>query len=182
MNGGAPAQKVRSFEDLFVYQKARELTNHVYALTREGTFARDFGLVDQIRRAAVSVMSNIAEGHERGSNQEYIQFLYIAKGSCGEVRAQLTVACDQGYVSKSDHDRLANTCRVISGGISNFIDKMKGSTYRGPKFTQSKHDPFVAAMEEQQRVLKQLAEERRERSSKGQELKGPKEEDGDENS
>jgi four helix bundle protein len=174
MNGGAPAQRVRSFEDLFIYQKARELTNHVYALTREGTFARDFGLVDQIRRAAVSIMSNIAEGHERGSNQEYIQFLYIAKGSCGEVRAQLTVACDQGYVNKVDHDRLANTCRVISGGINNYIDKMKGSTYRGPKFTPSKHDPFIEAMEEQQRVLKQLAEERKEQSSRVQELKSSK--------
>lgn len=76
-----------SFEDLKVWQKARELANLIYSVTRQETCSRDFGLVDQIRRAAVSVISNIAEGFERGSYTEFIQFLYIAKGSCGEVRA-----------------------------------------------------------------------------------------------
>ena len=159
-----PVTKAKSFEDLFVYQKARELTNSIYALTRDGGFARDFGLVDQIRRAAVSVMSNIAEGFERGSNQELMQFLYIAKGSCGEVRAQLAIALDQTYIVRADHDRLANQCRLISGGISNFIDKLKGSTFQGPKFTRSKHDPMMEAIQEQQRVLSQLAEERKRRT------------------
>ena len=67
--------KVQEFEELNVYQRARELTNHVYELTRDGAFARDFGLVDQIRRASVSIMSNIAEGFERGTNDEFVQFL-----------------------------------------------------------------------------------------------------------
>lgn len=85
-------QAARSFEELHVYQRARDLANAVYAITRTGPFARDFGLADQIRRAAVSVMPNIAEGFERGTSTEFIQFLYIAKGSCGEVRAQLQLA------------------------------------------------------------------------------------------
>ena len=70
-----------SFEELHVYQRARELTNGIYRATREGPFARDYGLVDQIRRAGASIMSNIAEGFERGATTEFIQFLYIAKGS-----------------------------------------------------------------------------------------------------
>ncbi len=86
------------FEDLLVWQRARELTRVIYELTQGGAFARDFGLRDQIRRAAVSVMSNIAEGFERGSDTEFGHFLSIAKGSCGEVRCQLYVASDQGYV------------------------------------------------------------------------------------
>jgi four helix bundle protein len=152
VTSGNAGSKVRSFEDLFIYQKARELTNHVYALTRETSFARDFGLVDQIRRAAVSVMSNIAEGFERGSNPEFIQFLYIAKGSCGEVRAQLSVACDQGYLSGADLDRLAGECRRISGGISNFITALKGSRFRGPKHTPVR-DPAYEEFEKELRRL-----------------------------
>ncbi|MDO8137782.1 MAG: four helix bundle protein [Candidatus Brocadiales bacterium] len=81
-------EKAEGFEDLVVWQKARELVKRVYELTKGKEFARDFSLVDQLRRASVSVLSNIAEGFERGSNVEFIQFLYVAKGSCGEVRAQ----------------------------------------------------------------------------------------------
>ena len=77
----------KSFEELHIYQRARELTNVIYAMTRKGAFAGDRGLVDQIRRAAVSITSNTAEGFERGTTTEFIQFLYIAKGSCGEVPA-----------------------------------------------------------------------------------------------
>jgi four helix bundle protein len=90
------ARKFKTFEDMHVYQQAHKLADEVYALTRIGAFARDRGLVDQIRRAGVSVLSNIAEGFERGSNAEFIQFLYIAKGSAGEVRAQLSIARSQG--------------------------------------------------------------------------------------
>jgi four helix bundle protein len=110
-----------SFEELHVYQRARELTNGIYAATREGTFARDYGLVDQVRRAGVSIMSNIAEGFERGSTTEFIQFLYVAKGSCGEVRAQLAIASDQGYLKMSDYDRLHDLARRVRGMLSNFI-------------------------------------------------------------
>jgi four helix bundle protein len=88
------------FEDLQIWQKARELTRQIYDVTSRRAFSRDFGLRDQIRRASVSVMSNIAEGFERGSDAEFGRFLLIAKGSCGEVRSQLYVASDQGYLDE----------------------------------------------------------------------------------
>jgi four helix bundle protein len=126
----------RSFEELHVYQRARELTNGVYSLTRTGAFAKDYGLVDQIRRAAVSILSNIAEGFERGATTEFVQYLYIAKGSCGEVRAQLQVALDQGYLAIEQHARLADLARRTCGMISNFIAHLQQSDYRGEKFSR----------------------------------------------
>ena len=143
-------KKIRYFEDLIVYQKARGLVKDVYSLTRKTVFSKDYGLVDQIRRAAVSVLSNIAEGFERGSNTEFIQFLYIAKGSCGEVRAQLTVALDQGYVTKADCERLSNRCRLVSGMLSSLIDYLKGARYRGDKFRQ----PQAQTAEDRIRLLR----------------------------
>ncbi len=89
----------KKFEDIKAWQKSRELTNEIYEATAQGDFARDFGLKDQIRRAAVSIMSNIAEGFERSGTGEFVQFLAIAKGSSGEVRSQLYVALDQQYLS-----------------------------------------------------------------------------------
>jgi four helix bundle protein len=124
-----------TFEELHIYQRARELTNAVYALCRGGESGRDLGLVDQIRRASVSVMSNIAEGFERGSKTEFIQSLFIAKGSCGEVRAQLQIAADQQYVSAAEHLRLAERCRRTSGMISNFAH-LQSSEYQGEKFAR----------------------------------------------
>ncbi len=126
----------RSFEDLHIYQRARELTNAVYAQTRSGAFAKDYGLSDQIRRASVSIMSNVAEGFERGTSTEFIQFLYIAKGSCGEVRAQLQIALDQNYLSPQAHVALVDLARRISGMISNFIAHLQASDYRGEKFNR----------------------------------------------
>ncbi len=128
----------KSIEELHIYQRARELTNAIYALTREASFSRDRGLVDQIRRATVSIMSNVAEGFERGTTTEFIQFLYIAKGSCGEVRAQLQIAHDQQYVAQAEFDRLHALCRRISGMISNFIAHLQGSGYRGEKTARPK--------------------------------------------
>ena len=93
---------IERFEDLIAWQKARELTRQVYLLTRKEEFFKDFGLRDQIRRAAVSVMSNIAEGFERGSTAEYHQFVVIAKGSCAEVRSQLYVGFDAGYITEAE--------------------------------------------------------------------------------
>lgn len=93
--------KIRKFEDLESWKKARKLTNTIYEATGTGTFTRDFGLKDQIRRASVSILSNIAEGFQRGGDKEFLQFLAVAKGSCGEVRAQLYIAVDQGYYRKT---------------------------------------------------------------------------------
>src|SRR5215208_2039329 len=96
--------QIKNFEDLEIWKIARVLTRAIYQLTRNVKFAKDFALRDQIRRAAISVMSNVAEGFERGGNQEFIQFLYVAKASCGEVRSQLYVALDQSYVSQKECD------------------------------------------------------------------------------
>jgi four helix bundle protein len=82
---------VKYFEDLEVWKEARHLTREVYRITSDSKFSKDFGLSNQSQRAAVSIMSNIAEGFERGGNPEFIQFLYVAKGSCGEARSQLYV-------------------------------------------------------------------------------------------
>jgi four helix bundle protein len=97
---------IRRFQDLIAWQKARTLTARIYRTTAEGSFAKDFGLKDQIRRAAVSVMSNIAEGFERGRPAEFHQFLSIAKGSCAELRSQLFVAFDAGYLTQVDFEDL----------------------------------------------------------------------------
>ena len=87
--------KVEHFEDLEVWKLARKLTGTIYSLSRSGCFAKDFGFRDQICRAAVSIVSNIAEGFERRSNSQFLQFLAIANGSAGEVRAQLYIALDK---------------------------------------------------------------------------------------
>ena len=92
--------RIQDFEDLEVWKLARKLTVQVYALSRNGAFAKDYGFCNQIRRAAVSIVSNIAEGFERRSNSQFIQFLDIANGSAGEVRAQLYVALDLGYITR----------------------------------------------------------------------------------
>ena len=127
--------KIRKFEDLESWKKARQLTNAVYKATATGNFARDFGLKDQIRRASISILSNIAEGFERGGDREFLQFLAMAKGSCGEVRAQLYVAIDQGYLFRPLFERLSNDTaeigRLISG-LMKYLSKsdLKGSKYR----------------------------------------------------
>ena len=129
---------VKNFEDLNVWKQARQLTQEVYRLTKTETFFKDFGLRDQIRRAAISVMSNIAEGFERGGNQEFVQFLYVAKASCGEVRSQLYVALDQGYATSNDSEKLLLLFRRLSGMISNLITYLRKSDMKGEKFIRSK--------------------------------------------
>lgn len=112
---------INKFEDIEAWQLARKLTRAIYAVSSEGQFARDFGLRDQLRRAAVSVMSNIAEGFDRGGNKELIQFLFIAKGSAAEVQAQLYIALDIGYLKQEQFQELYNlagdTARLIGGFI-----------------------------------------------------------------
>jgi four helix bundle protein len=126
--------KISFFEELHVYQEARKLVNQVYGITSNPAFSKDFGLKDQIRRASVSVMSNIAEGFERGSNTEFIQFLYIAKGSCGEMRAQMQIACDQKYIDGEKHKETSDSCQKVSRMINAFIYYLKSSKYSGHKY------------------------------------------------
>jgi four helix bundle protein len=89
-----------------------------------------------MRRAVVSVLSNIAEGFERGSNAEFIHYLYISKGSCGEVRAQLTVALDLDYIPQPIYEELTISCRRVSGMLANLITHLKNSGFRGSKYTK----------------------------------------------
>jgi four helix bundle protein len=111
--------KIEKFEDLIAWQKARELTKNIYRVTKLGELSRDFGLRDQIRKSSVSIMSNIAEGFERGGRSEFHQFLVIAKGSCAELRSQLYVALDADYIDMKTFQNVyalaEETKRVISG-------------------------------------------------------------------
>ncbi len=118
-------KKIERFEDLIAWQKARSLTAKIYELTKGGDFSRDFGLKDQIRRAVVSVMSNIAEGFERNRPKEFHQFPSIAKGSCAEVRSQLYIALDAGYIGDAQFKELmANAEEVgrIIGGLRSSVE------------------------------------------------------------
>lgn len=125
---------IKDFEDLEIWKLARELTNEVYEVSKGGCFAKDYVLRDQMRRAAVSIMSNIAEGFERGGTQEFIQFLAIAKGSCGEARSQTYTVLDQGYVDKKKGEKLISSFRKLSVMINKFITYLKGSKYKGQKY------------------------------------------------
>ena len=128
---------VKQFEELEVWKDARRLTQAIYHLTQTEKFSKDFALRDQIRRATVSIMSNIAEGFERGGNQEFCQFLYVAKGSCGEVRSQLYIALDQNYLSQNELDQLTDSYKRLSSMISNFITYLKNSGMKGEKFKKT---------------------------------------------
>jgi four helix bundle protein len=127
-------EKTKSFEEMAVFKRARALVSEIYAATRGASFAKDRGLVDQLRRASVSIISNIGERFERGGNPELIQFLYVSKGSCGEIRAQLMVALDQGYISKESYDALNDEARRIGAMISNLIVYLKKSHLKGVRY------------------------------------------------
>lgn len=112
---------------------ARDLCKEVYVITKEGEFHKDSRFVQQIHAAAGSVMDNIAEGFERDGNKEFINFLYIAKGSCGEVRSQIIRATDVGFIDKDTATHLYNACLNLSKALSKFISSLKGSGYAGRK-------------------------------------------------
>jgi len=126
--------RVKRFEEIRSWQKARSLTSEVYLATLSEPFAKDFGLKDQIRRAAVSVLSNIAEGFERGGDKQFLHFLAIAKGSAGELRAQLYVAFDQHYLSTATFEFLIREVTEVSQLISGFMKYLRQSNLKGNKF------------------------------------------------
>lgn len=126
---------MRTFEQLPVWQAGRVLVQRVYALTRRAPFCSDEGLCDQLQRAAVSVPSNIAEGHERGSTADLLQFLFYAKGSAGEVRSQLYHVEDLAYASPEQCEELRGVCRELSRQLSGWIQSMQtADTPRGPRY------------------------------------------------
>jgi four helix bundle protein len=110
--------KIEKFEDIISWQKAKELTNEIYKIFE---ISKDFGFKSQIQRASISIMNNIAEGFERKSNKEFKQFLFIAKGSAGEVRSMLHLALDLKYITNEQYLKLVENVIVISKMLSNFI-------------------------------------------------------------
>jgi four helix bundle protein len=127
--------KAERFEDLIAWQKARVLTRSVYEVTRLAEFAKDYGLSGQIQRASVSIMSNIAEGFERSGAGDYQRFLAIAKASCGEVRSQLYVALDIGYITSQQFHDLLTQCIEVSrviGGLLASVQQQWNTNRRNP--------------------------------------------------
>jgi four helix bundle protein len=125
---------IKHFEEIEAWQKARELSKVIYQLSGSGSFAKDFGLKDQIRRASVSIMANIAEGFERGGSREFMQFLSIAKGSAGEVESQLYVALDQKYISTEEFEEVRDLTRSTQRLLAGFIKYLRKSDLRGQKY------------------------------------------------
>ena len=125
---------VERFEELRIWQMARELCQEVYLHTETQPWKTDTRFVQQIRAAAGSVMDNIAEGFERDGNKEFIQFLYVAKGSCGEVRSQIIRASDTNFLNHTDAKRLYNVCLELSSAIAAFIKSLKKSSITGSKY------------------------------------------------
>lgn len=130
-----PVATFRSFVEIEAWQKARELTGLVYVATRSAGFSKDFALRDQVRRASISIMANIAEGFGRSGSVEFIQFLAVAKGSACEVISHVYVALDQGYVSQEEFDRLNSLAEKtvdLIGGPMRYLQKssIKGAKYK----------------------------------------------------
>ena len=116
--------KILRFEDLEVWQHARELTRAIYKLTANGSFSRDYGLKDQMRRASVSTMANIAEGFSRRGDKEFCQFLFVAKSSAAELQSHAYVAVDQGYITETDFKGLYESLDHVSRMLSNLIKRL----------------------------------------------------------
>ena len=125
------SKKIEQFEDFIAWQKARKLTSNVYKASNLGKFASDFGLKDQIRRASVSIMSNIAEGFERGRPTEFHQFLSIAKASCAELRSQLYIALDVGYLNDAAFGVLMTQAVEVGrilGGLRASVERRRAAS------------------------------------------------------
>jgi four helix bundle protein len=124
--GNGDMATVKRFEELGVWQDSRQLVRAIYSLSKRRSFYQDCGLREQIRRAASSTMSNIAEGFERGTRKEFLQFLNISKGSNGEVRSQAYVALDQGYLSQTEFESLRDSATALSRRLASFIRYLEG--------------------------------------------------------
>jgi four helix bundle protein len=124
----------QKFEDIDAWRQALELTRQIYNVTSDEVFSRDFNLCNQLRRASISIMSNIAEGYERDGNNEFVQFLSIAKGSVGEVKSQLYIALDQRYIDGELFGQLSAHLSHIAGMISKLMKYLRQSNIRGAKY------------------------------------------------
>ncbi len=127
LNDKKVRKKVECFEDLFIWQKAVEFAKEIYLITEKKGLKNDFGLKNQMRDSAVSISNNIAEGFERRSRKEYLNFLNIAKASAGEIRSQLYVAFEVGYLEKSELEHLREKAKFLSGSITNHMNSISNS-------------------------------------------------------
>ena len=127
-------QTISRFEDLQVWQLGREISKLIYEFTRKPSFKTDRRFVAQISASAGSIMDNVAEGFGREGKQEFIQFLYIANGSCCEVQSQLYRAHDVGYITDVEFDKAINLCRTESTKIKNFVEYLKSAEFKGNKY------------------------------------------------
>ena len=125
---------LNNFEDLEIWKLSRTLSKEIYQITNSPEFNSDIRFRSQIRAAAGSIMDNIAEGFEREGKKEFTQFLYVAKGSCGEVRSQLCRAMDIGFISTDQYTSLAEQTKRIGAKVSNMIRYLKTSEIEGNKF------------------------------------------------
>lgn len=126
----------KKFEELEVWIKAKDVSVTIYKITNDGEFKKDFGLRDQIRRASVSVVSNIAEGFERNGTKEFAQFLSLAKGSAGEIRAQLYIAKELNYINEVDFNLLIGKVTEVSKMLSGLMGYLKQTELKGTKYSQ----------------------------------------------
>jgi four helix bundle protein len=120
-------KRIECFEDLWVWQQGIALVKRIYLVTNSGSMSKDYGFRDQLRRAAVSIPTNIAEGFERSSRKEYLLFLNIAKGSAGEVRSLLRVALEIGYLPETDYKELNSSVVKLSRYLSNQVTSIKNA-------------------------------------------------------
>jgi four helix bundle protein len=128
--------KIERFEDLEIWQEARSLCKLILEITEKDPFCKDFKLRDQIRSSSGSIMDNIAEGFERDGNKEFIQFLSVAKGSCGECRSQSYRAFDYNYIKEEILQELTTHTTKLSRKIASFMSYLKESNFKGPKFVK----------------------------------------------
>jgi four helix bundle protein len=128
---------IKNFEDIICWKEARLLNRKMGKLLADNRFGNNFRLISQIEGSAGSIMDNIAEGFERGGNKEFIQFLYIAKGSCGELRSQMYRALDRNYILEAEFEEIANDLKQLSSLIQRFISYLESSSIRGIKYKKT---------------------------------------------
>ncbi|HVK97061.1 MAG TPA: four helix bundle protein [Flavisolibacter sp.] len=125
---------INRFEDIISWQEARLLNKEVGILIKDGRFQKNYSLINQIEGSAGSIMDNIAEGFERSGNKEFIQFLYIAKGSCGELRSQLYRALDRAYITEDEFEKFSVHSMKVSSLIQKLINYLTTSSLKGIKY------------------------------------------------
>ena len=136
---------IKRFEDITAWQEAKNLCAQIYKLSDRKEVRKDFAFQNQIKRASISIMNNIAEGFERGSNKEFIHFLYIAKGSAGEVRSMIHLSKDLNFCTNEEATELEIQTTRISKMLSGFIAYLKNSKIKGDKFkVEEPEDLYIA--------------------------------------